>query len=1274
MTNTEKYQSEAMDLILSLVIKSTIEAEQINESILFRYGELIGSDPDDMSTWKYYLNLTGQLWRYDTTMYITTLEDRTTIELNKTTLKNYPITHSELLKFGNYYNSVVSKYPDQELIIKGIIYNINMDEALDAEDGAILAYSDLHIEEQEYDVIHKLNEYSTRFMTRWVVPGYNKVDNLYTAAVLGTLYSKLYLKVFNIRMSNINTFRVHSFHINEFFRSHYDIDSKFLDKQTRLWLYKTVKYIRSNLGNNTTLDLIIENLFTRNGIGIAKVMLTNKLPELNGSGNTMLPIYGNRDLYFVSKPVNNNYLLDNSDRKDTAGLINMELDDPYIDTRNYSETVDEYVNRVNSVINKKVADNQITKIFRARLNNSYILEHEVDFKDVLDNWIVGALDNTFIHETEFIDPNTGVNYKLNTYQGFLMLIKLLSKLSGVNDSPIVLNYTANMVIDTRVTYEMLIENTINSDINEEIAKQLIDIRPRRYVHILPEELLDYIKKVNYFRSTIWNMSVNMDDMILGATLREMRNRLFKPVTVNFSSNKTIDELLSENYIDFTFVDGYNYTSSIILLTEIFTGYNLRDDELTILLNKYLKVAKKLTSYTVQFIDTITTSYTTGVRHAGLSSIRTPGIINIKEGSFSPLEEYESIMDSDQFPDYNELWNREINLPKMRSYRQAIGNRLLNITEDDVHITTFTNTSISVRDGDVGISKVDQGFMSLTMENVDIPVKHERLGLDRDLSLLETGESVTILFNDKYSTPNTTTTIVYTDDTDDTVYGRDITTFNDVTKHTINIDDPILTEVREDMTVMYSLENAPISKLTDMYIDSSESRENLKALNITYFQDLSIVKVNTSYILSGNILDNIENITLITADRVSADLSTDVVKIVDDEAYTDVSTISSIDTLTIGEFIVENDIGKNILYSIDSNATIMGNVYRNYEISFTEDINIGETGDLNISIETYSVSGLDVVSSRDGGLIDITDNTTLFYGNKLPEPLDERGPAVFVDTSEELLYTNSGVANNFKVYSSEVSRVLHIIDGNYTLMDDTYSGMDISYTDVVDAEISGEMKITVTEYMYNNTSVISVIDRGLLSIDNNTTAFISDKPVSILEDEKLSIVDVGRGDITISNIEQATTSFEVLPSSNIAAILLESDNVTVMSDDVSLSPMYIHNIETNTVTVNDTPTVITNTVTIGVIGEYNATSGVFGIIDVVNDGTLISSESINIIDTAIVDSETTNNEIVNTIVDNSSSQLLEQNTYTEDDILRILELAADEEEIITTSVMTTMSNR
>ena len=112
-----------------------------------------------------------------------------------------------------YYYELIAKYPDQHLLVDGICNPIDFETAYKAEEYSILDYDRSLVEEQEVDLIPKLNRQIIETCNRFHSRGYGAFDPTFNALKVGILAVHLPGMIIALREQYIKTEQVHSFHI-----------------------------------------------------------------------------------------------------------------------------------------------------------------------------------------------------------------------------------------------------------------------------------------------------------------------------------------------------------------------------------------------------------------------------------------------------------------------------------------------------------------------------------------------------------------------------------------------------------------------------------------------------------------------------------------------------------------------------------------------------------------------------------------------------------------------------------------------------------------------------------------------------------------------------------------------------------------------------------------------------------------------------------------------------------------------------------------------------
>lgn len=319
------YKEQTFVLARTLIVKHEEVASSMNTELYYR-GYVIDSNPYN---WRYYLNLSGEYHQADKdelyekygTQYmmvkIPSVMGSVEVALTKELLhgSNADKTMMNEYQIGSkFYEELVSRYPEFESLIIGIINPIDIGVALAANNGEILfvagrykriegskkwfdttwySINELLIEDQEDNLILELQKYIDNFLYQWNNPEYINGNDLYVVTMLGILYANIPNAIFNIRLGNCKTPRAHTFHIRQYLESFGQIGRyvDFIPIGTILWLYKNVHYLEANAGKQKTFDMIMDNMLTPNEIPMSAYTARHELSGMdydNPLPNSML--------------------------------------------------------------------------------------------------------------------------------------------------------------------------------------------------------------------------------------------------------------------------------------------------------------------------------------------------------------------------------------------------------------------------------------------------------------------------------------------------------------------------------------------------------------------------------------------------------------------------------------------------------------------------------------------------------------------------------------------------------------------------------------------------------------------------------------------------------------------------------------------------------------------------------------------------------------------------------------------------------------------------
>lgn len=278
MIQIDIFLAEAYNFLRTVTIKSNYLAERKKADL-----EAVLSQEIEPEENPYYMNLTGEYSVLDDMMYVTSIDDGTTIEFTRTNLVTHHKTYTTYLVPGDEFQQLNERYPTQPDLIKSILYPVSsMDEAIAAGNLALLTYDSSLLEEQEVSsILDALNSFLTMYRERWHIAEFG-YEAYYPMTDWWTLWTLLPLVIFRQRIANLKTSRAHTTHIWEYLTSNGLGDYRsVLGFKEQMFLYKNLQYLIQNRGKDGTLSILSENLLYPRSVA-----LRSKSAMLNTSDST----------------------------------------------------------------------------------------------------------------------------------------------------------------------------------------------------------------------------------------------------------------------------------------------------------------------------------------------------------------------------------------------------------------------------------------------------------------------------------------------------------------------------------------------------------------------------------------------------------------------------------------------------------------------------------------------------------------------------------------------------------------------------------------------------------------------------------------------------------------------------------------------------------------------------------------------------------------------------------------------------------------------------
>lgn len=416
------YLESIFQLANTLVIKFDKTVESINEYTEMLYPGSV--NPGDPTTWKYYMNVSGEYHLTDEPMLITSLDTLEEIVFSKENLEIHRATKRAYTYGSRFYLELVANYPDQETLILGILYPIDINKAINARNGEIIGYPNHLVESNEYTLISRLQSWIDGYIFRWVNDGFHIAHDLYYLTWQSVFYSLLPQTILSLRHEMCRTNEVHSFHVWMYLASHGRLNKHkdILSKRQSLWLYRNILHIKKNLGRIDTFEFLTEHIMTARNIPLSGYEAEHNLalmeyqietPVDPTSPESVLGLYPT--IEFKRKTINN---IKSVDVLDPITLSQLLVKEDELAKDNYGvRLLDEPSIKVqleNSLSNTVRTKALESTLFDYTGSSPYNLENIL-----LNHWIFLSSEDVYKSFVTIENPKTGDVFNLSVKDAFV---------------------------------------------------------------------------------------------------------------------------------------------------------------------------------------------------------------------------------------------------------------------------------------------------------------------------------------------------------------------------------------------------------------------------------------------------------------------------------------------------------------------------------------------------------------------------------------------------------------------------------------------------------------------------------------------------------------------------------------------------------------------------------------------------------------------------------------------------------------------------------------
>lgn len=598
------YLNDIIKFCKLIIIKFDVTADLMNELVMLKYGKA-AVDFNDPRTWKYYLNLSGEYHSTDTEMLVYSLDTTEQIIFNKANLARHGVTRNSYRNLSSYYYDLVDKHPEQESLIRSILYPVDIDKAIAAEYGTILEFPSDLIEPQEMTIVDELQTWIKNHLVRWHIKAFSTSDSLYPASYQAVLHTLMPARIINLRMRRCKTREVHSFHIRAYLASHGGLDKyyDYLTLEQRLWLYRNICYIERNSGIKSELDWLIDNILSKRKLPVAEFTAR----QYAGYDDEYYPNY-----HYRKTPLNTPY---NVPEKNFYTLE--EMRDKERDSAPYNQSY--WEERFHAIDRKFKNSGNAIMLTKEMESNVYDYSNVVPYplpEITLQEWAYKSYTHGYKIATSFKHPTNNIIYSTTSDIAFIYMTYLFFKMHGMTLNKLPKWFASSILKDPKPSLQSIkSESNINKVDNQTIALWLRGSVPVDTSYYSKYHFNQYCNDLFTSRLKHWFLISNTHELTERAYVNGMVNALFTEKLLDFDndyfnpSNLSMMEWIASNNLP---VDDFSNRDCAKLIDEIFsnsTGYYVDKSKVMRYIHKaMISIIQQLTSYSLQWLyNTIDTN-------------------------------------------------------------------------------------------------------------------------------------------------------------------------------------------------------------------------------------------------------------------------------------------------------------------------------------------------------------------------------------------------------------------------------------------------------------------------------------------------------------------------------------------------------------------------------------------------------------------------------------------------------------------------------------------
>ena len=599
------YQTNNLTLARSIIIKNSLTAEAMNKGLPYVRGAVFGRVPtveqSRPESWRYYCHLAGEYHPVDEMMKVISLDTLQEIEFTKENMRVHRATWRNYALGTEYFNDLVKRFPEQELLIRGIINPISKEKAIQAEEYEILYYDTELIDHNEHFLIPDLQVKIRALLKRWDVAAYNLTDVYYEPMRMMILYMFIPSMLMNIRLKYAHTPYANKYHVWNYLGSQLELDRyrPYLTTEQTMWLYQNIRWVIANGGKQETFEEITEYVMSKRSLPISRFKIHRDVEH----------ILENKPELFIERQQINLPELDyktNDDSLDLEKLMKKELP-----TALHNEgAIEDLHTSAREMWRFGKHDNLNTKVIESHVED-YSTQEIFKLDDtLLDYWIYMALMNRFETIIAINNPGSAEVMTLNAKEALMMFVYALwrgTQPKDKDDTKLIGKIQAHDVyFPVMPRREQLLASFWEEEHNELYLQYIQDYYPEMGLIYSTEDFYRFCEKIHRFKYMMFDLHGLIQDIYTEGEVHLLTNKLKADYTFPLLDSE-------DSYFNYFKERGWlvmnlDEDQYLLLASEIFnriTGKDLtKGNAVESIQENMVRLMEKLSSYNVHFVKTI----------------------------------------------------------------------------------------------------------------------------------------------------------------------------------------------------------------------------------------------------------------------------------------------------------------------------------------------------------------------------------------------------------------------------------------------------------------------------------------------------------------------------------------------------------------------------------------------------------------------------------------------------------------------------------------------